>query len=124
MDYAYRRQGKGTFAETLGAVERVVRDHGFVVLNRYDITAALAAKGFPIRPLVIFEIAPEEHNANDPVSLMLPCRINVYEEENQGIVVAALRPTLWRAVFPEHELDEVSEEFERTVTGMVDEVVA
>jgi len=123
VEYAYRRIGSRSFEDTLDAVERVVRDHGFEVLCRHDITAALVAKGFPIRPLVIFEIAPQKHDSEDPLSLLLPCRVNVYEED-AGVVVAALRPTLWSAVFPEHELDGIAEEFEKTVTEMVDAAVS
>lgn len=107
--------------ETIEAVERSVRDHGFVVHQRHDIGATLATKGFPIRPLMILEVAPAEE-VDDPVTLIMPCRINVYEDSND-VVVAALRPSLFSAVFPEHELDDIADQFEKKVIKIVDGAV-
>lgn len=121
MDYAYKRCGTSCFMETIEAVERSVHDHGFIVQQRHDIGAALAAKGFPIRPLMIFEVAPAEE-ADDPVTLIMPCRINVYEDDSD-VVVAALRPSLFSAVFPEHELDDIVDRFEKSVVEIVDGAV-
>lgn len=122
MEHAYKRRAARPFGATIEAVERSVRSHGFVVRHKYDIGGTVVAKGFTIRPLVILEIGPEEEPAEAPLSLVLPCRINVYEEDGET-VVAALRPTLFRAVFPEHRLDEVVEAVEATVIGIVDGAV-
>lgn len=119
MEFAYKRQATAAFAETIEAVERSARYHGFDVRHSYDITAALAAKGFPIRPLVIFEIAPAEDDLDDAVSLIMPCRIHIYEEGND-VIVAALRPTLFSAVFPEHDLDAVAQRVENEMIQVVD----
>ncbi len=123
VDYAYRRWGNRSFSKTLAAVEQAVCDHGFVVLRRYDIGETMVAKGFAIRPLVIMEVGPAEEDVSTPLSLVLPCRINVYEE-NGVVVVAALRPTIFIAVYPEHRLDEVAAEMEDTVVSIVDGAVS
>lgn len=122
VDYAYKRVGTKGFAETIEAVEKAVRLHGFVVHQFHDIRARLTAKGFPIRPLVIFEIAPAEGADDEMLSLLLPCRINIYEE-GESVVVAALRPTLFKAVFPEHELDAVAHKVEGEIIELVDAAV-
>ncbi|MDP2182732.1 MAG: DUF302 domain-containing protein [Actinomycetota bacterium] len=122
MEYAYKRVGTMNFTKTIEAVERSARDHGFDVLHYHDITAALAAKGFPIRPLAIFEIAPAGVELEVPVSLLMPCRVNVYEQDSE-VVIAALRPTLFSAVYPEHGLDEIALEFEKAVVAVVDGAV-
>jgi uncharacterized protein (DUF302 family) len=119
VDFAYKKRAAADFEQTIEAVERVARDHGFAVRHSYDITAALAAKGFPIRPLVIFEIVPEEDALDDAVALIMPCRIHVYEESAE-VVVAALRPTLFSAVFPEHDLDAIAQRVEREMIEVVD----
>ncbi len=121
MDYAYKRIGAKGFRDTIDAVERSVGLHGFVVQAYHDIQGRLASKGFPIRPLVIFEIAPAE--PDEELALIMPCRIHVYEEDGQ-VIVAALRPTLFVAVFPEHRLDALAARVEETVVRMVDESVA
>jgi uncharacterized protein (DUF302 family) len=119
VEFAYKRESTAGFADTMVAVERAARGHGFTVRHSYDIRAALAAKGFPIRPLVIFEIAPAEDELDDAVTLLMPCRIHVYEE-GEAIVVAALRPTLFREVFPEHDLDAIAQRVEREIIEVVD----
>ena len=119
MDFAYKREAAAGFAETTEAVERSARDHGFDVRHTYDIRAALAAKGFPIRPLVIFEIVPSEGDLDEAVALIMPCRIHIYEE-GSGVVVAALRPTMFRAVFPEHDLDAIAQRVENEMIEVVD----
>ena len=121
MDYAYKRCGTSGFMGTIEAVERSVRDHGFVIQRQHDIGAALAAKGFPIRPLMIFEVAPAEE-VDDPVTLIMPCRINVYEDDSD-VVIAALRPSLFSSVFPEHELDDIASRFEEKIVEIVDGAV-
>ncbi len=123
MDYAYKRVGTEGFESTIEAVERSVRDHGFVIQQFHDISARLASKGFPIRPLVIFEIALADGDSDEMVSLLMPCRINVYEE-GDSVVVAALRPSLFKAVFPEHELDAVAQRVEASVIDVVDSAVS
>ncbi len=122
MDYAYKRVGSRSFAETIEAVERAVALHGFDVERCHDIQGRLQSKGFPIRPLVIFEIGPAGDSTDPAVSLIMPCRIHVYEAEGQ-VIVAALRPTLFTAVFPEHQIDEVASRMERIVVEVVDSAV-
>lgn len=123
MDYAYKRATTKGFAETIEAVESQVGLHGFVVQQFHDIRARLTAKGFEIRPLVIFEIAPVDGPGDEMIALLMPCRINVYEE-GDGVVVAALRPTVFNAVFPEHELDAVSQKVEAQIIDLVDRAAA
>lgn len=119
MDHAYKRTRDGGFDETIEAVERAVRDHGFVIENKYDIGGTVVAKGFAIRPLVIMEVSPEE-DVGSPLSLVLPCRINIYEEDG-CVVIAALRPTIFGSIYPEHRLDELAVGIEEQVVGIVDQ---
>lgn len=121
MKFAYKRVTRNSFDETVIAVERSAVERGLVVLQSHDIQAALAAKGFDINPLRIMQVGPQE----DPTgveALLLPVRINVYVED-EHTVVAALRPTLFTAVFPEHDLDSAAEDIERRVTEVVDAAV-
>lgn len=122
MDYAYKRVGSKGFDETLEAVERSVALHGFTIDQSYDIQGRLHAKGFPIRPLVIFEISPADEGKDSARALIMPCRIHVYEDEG-SVIVAALRPTLFTAVFPEHKIDELAAQVERVVVEVVDGAV-
>lgn len=119
MRYAHRRTSGLPFEETVASVERAARAQGFSVIRSHDIQSALAAKGFEISPLVIVELGPEE-DADALVSLLLPIRLNVYEEDG-AVLVAALRPSLFREVFPEHDLEAASLRLESAVVAVLDE---
>ncbi|MDY0088378.1 MAG: DUF302 domain-containing protein [Coriobacteriia bacterium] len=122
MEHAYKRTRAGGFDETIEAVERAVREHGFVVVGKHDIGGTVGSKGFAIRPLVILEIRPAQ-DVGSPLSLVLPCKINIYEEEGH-VSVAALRPTVFGSIFPEHGLDELAKPIEADIIAIVDAAIA
>jgi uncharacterized protein (DUF302 family) len=134
VDYSYRREAAHGFRETVGAVERSIRAHGFAVEHVHDIQATLASKGFDIEPLRIYEITGERpllgdgladphHPGHERFELLMPCRVNVFMEED-AVVVAAVRPTVMCRVFPEAELDDLAAAVEAIVVELVDEAVA
>lgn len=133
MDYSYRRVGQKDFTETVGAVERSIRAHGFAVSHVHDLQATLASKGFAIEPLRIYEIAGRRSLLGDgtaepprvrgeKMERLMPCRVNVFVEDGD-VVVAAVRPTMMCRVFPEAGLDEVAQAVEAIVVELVDEAV-
>jgi uncharacterized protein (DUF302 family) len=134
VDYSYKRVGSRGFSETVCAVERSIRAHGFAVAQMHDIQATLASKGFSIDPLRIYEIAGRRpllgdgmaepgHRGHDKLELLMPCRVNVFIEDGD-VVVAAVRPTVMCHVFPDKGLDEVARAVEAIVVELVDEAVA
>ena len=118
--YAYKRLSEAPLADVVRSVATSAAQHGFVVLESHDIQAALAAKGFPIRPLVIVEVGPNDGDKDALVALLLPCRLNIYEEDGH-VVVAALRPSLFRAIYPERDLEEAARGLEDALIAIVDE---
>lgn len=118
--YAYKRLSDAPLPDVVRSVATSAAQHGFVVLESHDIQAALAAKGFPIRPLVIVEVGPNDGDKDALVALLLPCRLNIYEEDGH-VVVAALRPSLFRAIYPERDLEEAARGLEDALIAIVDE---
>jgi len=118
--YAYKRLSDAPLADVVRSVATSAARHGFVVLESHDIQAALAAKGFPIRPLVIVEVGPNDGDKDALVALLLPCRLNIYEEDGH-VAVAALRPSLFRAIYPERDLEEAARGLEDAIIAIVDE---
>lgn len=110
MEFTYRREGHRAFPEMLEAVERTVRSRGFDVVRRHDLQATLAAKGFEIQPLVVFDIGVAETSAD-------LCKVHVYAE-GDIVWVSAIRPVaLWQemGVSEDHPADA-----EATVVSLVD----
>ena len=65
---------------------------GFGVLHRYDFKEILAKKGFPIeRDITVFEFcnpagAQQSLTATPEISVYLPCRLSVYEENGKTVL--------------------------------------
>lgn len=121
MEYAYRRLFEGSLQDAEQAVVATAARMGFVVAQSHDIQATLALKGYSIRPLRIMELGLAEDDPDPLVSLLLPFRLHLFQE-GEGIVVAALRPSLFLEVYPERELEHATRELEDSVISIVDEV--
>ncbi|MDP3631071.1 MAG: hypothetical protein Q8S43_09025, partial [Actinomycetota bacterium] len=66
MDFTYKRVCHSGFESTVEAVERSIRSFGFVVERAHDLQATLAAKGFAIQPLRIYELSTMIHMNEAP----------------------------------------------------------
>ncbi|MBS3176299.1 DUF302 domain-containing protein [Candidatus Woesearchaeota archaeon] len=99
-----------------------VEQKGWALFQIYDIKERLAAKGFEQKPLKIIEICSGKYanqflNRNRLISLCMPCKINVLEE-NGKVKIAGMRPTMISQFFPEIGSKE-AEEVEKDVIEMV-----
>ena len=112
------------FTETVEAVERSARIHGFVIDRAHDLKATLAAKGFDIQPLRIYEITSIEWEDSGRLAetFAAHCRIHVYEEDG-SVYVNAIRPTVLCRVLEDTEAAGRIEAVERSVVLLVDAVV-
>jgi uncharacterized protein (DUF302 family) len=126
-EYDYRRESRRPFSDAVAAVESAISEAGFSVRVMHDIQATLAAKGFRVRPIRIYEIdgSPEIVEslcAAYPacrIERLMPCRVNIFEEDDRT-VITVLRPTIMCRVFPEEQLESVAESLERLLLGVVD----
>lgn len=111
MEFTYRREGGKAFADTVEAVERSIRSHGFDVIQRHDLRATLASKGFEIQPLVVLDVSVPGARAD-------LCKLHVYAE-GDTVWVSAIRPlALWRELSGESEGE--SADAEASVVSLVD----
>ncbi len=132
MGYDYRRESAHGFDATLDALEDALQRHGFTSVVVRDLQATLASKGFNIKPIHIYEVGaasgPSPRGAEMPgvgdarFRRLLPCRINVFVED-ESVVVTALRPTLLCRVFPDESLEDVAAALETVLVTVVDETV-
>src|SRR3972149_6531455 len=87
-DFAYIVETKKSFDEAVVSVLKAVERKGWALFQVYDIKERLAAKGFSQRPLKIIEICSGRYanqflNKNRLISLCMPCKINVLEEDGR-----------------------------------------
>lgn len=121
-DFAYIVETDKSFDDAVVSVLKAVEQKGWSIFQIYDIKERLAAKGFEHKPLKIIEICSGKHannflNKNRLISLCMPCKINVLEDERVKIV--GMKPTMISEFFPEVNMEE-AEEVEKDVKEIVD----
>ena len=121
-DFAYIVETEKSFDDAVVSVLKAVEQKGWNIFQIYDIKERLAAKGFEHKPLKIIEICSGKHahnflNKNRLISLCMPCKINVLQEDKVKIV--GMKPTMISQFFPEVSKRE-AEEVERDIKEIVD----
>jgi len=109
-NFAYIVETEKSFDDAVVSVLRAVEQKGWSLFNIYDVKERLAAKGFEQKPLKIIEICSGKHannflNKNRLISLCIPCKINVLEE-NGKVKIAGMKPTMISQFFPEVSKEE------------------
>jgi uncharacterized protein (DUF302 family) len=104
-DFAYITETDKTLDEAVVAVLKAVEQKGWALFQVYDVKERLAAKGFQQKPLKIIEICSGKYanaflNKNRLVSLCMPCKINVFED-NGTVKIAGMKPSIISQFFPE-----------------------
>ena len=121
-DFVYIVETTKNFDEAVVSVLRAVEQKGWSLFQIYDVQERLAAKGFKQDPLKIIEICSGKHannflNKNRLISLCMPCKINLIEEN--GIVkIAGMKPTMITAFFTEVDRKE-TEETEKDIVEII-----
>ncbi len=122
-DFAYIVETKKSFDEAVVSVLKSVDQKGWVLFNVYDVKERLAAKGFSQTPLKIIEICSGKYanqflNKNRMVSLCMPCKVNVLEE-NRKVKIVGMRPSMISEFFPEITKQDV-EQVEKEIREIID----
>ena len=122
-DFAYIVETKKSFDEAVVSVLKAVEQKGWALFQVYDVKERLAAKGFSQKPLKIIEICSGKYanqflNKNRLISLCMPCKINVLEE-NGKVKIVGMKPTMISQFFSEVDRKE-AEQVEKDVIEMVD----
>lgn len=122
-DFAYCVETKKSFDEAVVSVLKAVEQKGWALFQVYDIKERLAAKGFSQKPLKIIEICSGKYanqflNKNRLISLCMPCKINVLEEDGK-VKIVGMKPTMISQFFPEVSKEE-AEEAEKDIKDIID----
>ena len=102
-------------------LEEKAKAVGFGVLQHYDFKKMLKEKGFPIeREITVFELcnpsgAQQALTAMPDISVYLPCRLSVYEENGKTVLATIGFEDILNAV-------EVDEEFQSFMTELFEKL--
>ena len=122
-DFAYIVETKKNFDEAVISVRKAVENKGWVVFQVYDYKEILAVKGFKQKPLKIIEICSGKYanqflNKNRLISLCMPCKINVLED-NGKVKIIGMKPTIISQFFSEVSKEE-AKEVEKDIKEIID----
>ena len=122
-DFIYIVETEKSFDEAVVSVRKAVETKGWAIFQVYDYKEILAVKGFKQKPLKIIEICSGKYannflNKNRLISLCMPCKINVLEE-NGKVKIIGMKPTMISEFFPEVSKGE-AEEVEKDIIEIID----
>lgn len=125
MEPIYSATTTKSFEEAVKSVEEQTEAYGFRVMYVHDVQETLAQKDFIIEPLKIIEVCNSKFAYKAliidlAVSLLMPCKINVYSEEGK-IIISTIRPTSLASIFNNQELRTFAEEVETVLIGIIDQ---
>mgnify|MGYP005841088063 CR=1 FL=1 len=111
------------FDEAVDAVTDEVAKAGFRVQHIHDVQATFREKGVEREPYKIIEVCNVKYAKQalekDPlVGLMMPCKINVYQENGQTRITFLL-PSAIPMFFPAANLETLADEVERVLRKVV-----
>lgn len=127
MDAIYQVVTPKSFEDVVEAVQKKTQENGFRVLYIHDVQATLAEKNFQREPLKIIEVcnAKYAHTAlsvDVTVSLLMPCRINVYRQEGMTMV-STVKPKVLVTIFNNNELNDFADEVEEVLVKIIDQSI-
>ncbi len=125
MELGYTKKTQDSYEEAIRRVEEATEHNGFKVVNRLDMGGILNSKGFPRDPVYMLEIchapsASEVLQANMDISLLLPCKINVYLQDGETYI-SALDPGIMAQFFKEDAITQIASHVGQAIHTIVDE---
>lgn len=127
MEVIYQVTTGKSFDDAVAAVQAQTQSNGFRVLHTHDVQATLAEKNFEREPLKIVEVCNAKYantalTIDVTVSLLMPCRINVYREEGKT-VISTVRPKAFVTMFGNDNLADFANEVEDVLLRIIDQSV-
>ena len=126
MNMVYEREANGDL-ETVGKrLEEAVKARKFGVISVLDLQAKMKEKGVSFaNSCRIYEVcnpakAKQVLEGDMRISTALPCRISLYSEGGK-VKLATLMPTATLGLFGVAGLEQVAQEVEQEIKGMIDD---
>jgi uncharacterized protein (DUF302 family) len=117
-----------SYHDAVKAVIDAAAAHNYRVQFVHDVAHTLEEKGFEREPVTIVELCNARHahevlSRDIRIGLMLPCPVMIYEQSGE-VRISAMRPSLLASLFPEAHVEEVADQVEAQVIGIVNEAAA
>lgn len=125
MKYGYRKKITLPFDETVEKVKEALAKEGFGVLTEIDVKATMKKKldvdydNYLILGACNPKFAYKALQEDKEIGLLLPCNVIVYED-NGGVYVSAIAPSVAMSVVENPNLLPLAQEVEKRLISIVD----
>ncbi len=125
LKFEYTVTTPKSFDNAVEAVTDNVAKVGFRVLHVHDVQGTFREKGVDIAPYKIVEVcnvkyAKQALDKDLLIGLMMPCKINVYEQDQQT-KISLMLPSAMPGFFPNAGLEQLADDVESILRKVVDE---
>ncbi len=125
MNYGYKKQFNGSWAQAVAKIKTELAEQGFGILTEIDVKAALKNKldidydNYVILGACNPPFAYQALQAEKDIGLLLPCNVIVYEDKGK-VLVAAILPTVAMGMVDNSALAGIAAEVEAKLKIAVD----
>ena len=126
-NYSMRKQVETSFDETVLLVREALHREGFGVLTEINVSATLKKKldvNYP-NYLILGACHPASAYAaltsDKEIGLLLPCNVVIYEENN-AVVVSAIRPTVGLQIADKNAVAPIASEVEAKMQRVMNQI--
>lgn len=125
--YGLKKQVAIPFEEAVKRVQELLLEEGFGILTTIDVQQTLKKKLDILydKYLILGACHPQSAykalKADKEIGLLLPCNVIVYEEDNQ-VVVSAIRPTIALSLAKHSTLAETAQEIENKLKNVLEKI--
>lgn len=122
-DAVVRTVAKGSVDQVLGGLKKMVADNGMMVMGELHQGKVLEMTGLKVKSESIFvgnpNIGKKLFEIEPGAGVVLPVRVNIYENAEGRTVVAYIPPSRQLAGFDNPMLDKAAAMLDETLAGMV-----
>lgn len=108
-NFLAEKKSKLGFDQTIDIIKSAAEKDGWSVPAIHDLQNSLAKAGKHVKPVKVIEICKPAYSGqmlelNDEriISVMMPCRISVYEKNDGNVYVSLLNPASMAAGLPDN----------------------
>lgn len=108
-DFLTEKKSRHGFDQTVELLKTAAEKDGWSVPAIHDLQQSIAKSGKHVRPVKVIEICKPAYSGqmlelNDEriISVMMPCRISVYEKNDGNVYVSLLNPASMTSGLPDN----------------------
>lgn len=124
-NFLIEKKSRFGFDQTVDRLKGEAEKGGWSVPAIHDLQQSLAKSGKTVRPVKVIEICKPKYSGqmlelSDEriISVMMPCRISVYEKEDGSIYIALMDPAPMASGMPEN-ISKVMKDASEDTFGLV-----